>query len=92
MHPEKQIMVGNEIYLTVKDSNALSDTPCSCKIWPWLCQKEAQDSHKVENSNKCAGGFSNKMDGSDDNFLRHRSTEESCQEVVADSEEDYTVK
>jgi hypothetical protein len=37
-------------------------------------------------------GASNKMDGSEEDFLWHRSDEESCQEDATDSEEGYTVK
>jgi hypothetical protein len=33
-------------------------------------------------------GISNKMDGSEENFLWHLSNKESCQENATDSEED----
>jgi hypothetical protein len=36
-------------------------------------------------------GISNKMDGSEDNFLWHWFDKETCQEDATDSEEDWIV-
>jgi hypothetical protein len=55
-----------------------------CRIleaWRSILQDMMSKSLKVT-------GVSNKLDGSEDNFLWHRFNKESCQEDATDSEED----
>jgi hypothetical protein len=51
------------------------------EAWQSISQDMIAKSWKVT-------GISNKMDGSEDDFLWHQSNEESCQEDTTDSEED----
>jgi hypothetical protein len=73
----------HETTLTGCLKRAMLTEMCSwiLEVWWSISQGMTAKSFKVT-------GISNKMDGSEDDFLWHRSDEESCQEDANDSEED----